>query len=59
MNHCHDCRYCGMDMDMDPYCVNPKVLEKHVYGLSLGSTKIASFCLSPELPLFEPRSVVK
>lgn len=33
-----DCKTCGnrcMDMDMDPYCAAPKVLEAHRWGLNL------------------------
>lgn len=53
--HCRDCKFCGMDMDMDPYCVHPRVLEEHPYGLVLHNIEIASFCPAPEHPLFEAR----
>lgn len=29
---CRDCKYCGMDMDMDPFCVHPSVLKTNQYG---------------------------
>ena len=45
---CSTCKYCvGMDMDMDPYCLHPKVIEKYKYGLSLNSA-IQHFC-TPKL----------
>lgn len=25
---CMNCNYCGMDMDMEPFCVNKEVLAK-------------------------------
>lgn len=53
--HCRDCRSCGMDMDLDPYCAHQKVLEEHPYGLVLHSPKISTFCPGPEKPLFEAR----
>jgi len=56
--HCRNCDHCGMDMDMDPYCVNLKVIEsfeKHPYGLSLGSQTVMTNCPTPEHPHFEPR----
>lgn len=34
---CRTCRYCGMDMDMEPYCVHPKVLERAPHGQTLSS----------------------
>lgn len=34
---CHACRYCGMDMDMEPYCVHPEVLKRAKYGQILSS----------------------
>ena len=27
------CDFCGMDMDMDPYCVHKKILKNKPYGL--------------------------
>ena len=32
MPRCFDCKFCGMDMDMDPYCAHPKVIEHNPYG---------------------------
>jgi hypothetical protein len=52
---CRDCKFSGMDMDMDPYCVHKKVLAEHPYGLVLHSPKIVTFCSAPEHPLFEER----
>ena len=52
---CSGCKYCGMDMDMDPYCSHPNVLKKHPYGLVI-RTAITSFCLDGEkLSLWEKR----
>ena len=28
MESCYRCNNCGMDMDMDPFCVKPEVLAK-------------------------------
>src|SRR5262245_23451339 len=30
---CHTCKHRCMDMEMEPYCASPKVLEKHRWGL--------------------------
>ena len=27
MNECRNCSYCGMDMDMEPFCTNKKIEE--------------------------------
>lgn len=51
---CFNCDFCGMDMDMDPYCAHPKVLEKFPFGKALYNPN--EFCPSPELPLFKPRT---
>ncbi len=40
---CSGCDYCGMDMDMDPFCVHPTVKAKHPIGLNI-STAIRDFC---------------
>ena len=32
---CNTCIHRCMDMDLDPYCAAPAVLEKHPYGLVL------------------------
>lgn len=34
---CRDCKYCGMDMDMEPYCVHPEVLKRMPFGQILSS----------------------
>jgi hypothetical protein len=34
---CDQCKYCGMDMDMEPYCVHPQVLKRMPYGQILSS----------------------
>lgn len=36
-NKCDTCQYCGMDMDMDPYCSHPEVLKRMPYGQTLCS----------------------
>jgi hypothetical protein len=56
---CINCKHSGMDMDMDPYCAHPLVLEKYSYGLVLRSLKIVEYCRSPEHPLFVVREVKK
>ncbi len=50
---CSTCKYCGMDMDMSPYCVHPKVLEFHRYGVNL-TKAITDFC-GEELKLREAK----
>ena len=52
--HCYGCKWSGMDMDMDPYCAQPKVLETSPYGRVLHRGIVE--CPSPKLPLFEERS---
>ena len=52
---CRECRFSGMDMDMDPYCAHARVIAEHPYGLVLHSLRIATFCPGPEKPLFEER----
>lgn len=52
---CLNCRFSGMDMDMEPYCIQPRVLEKYPFGLALHSLAITQFCPAPEHPLFVPR----
>ena len=36
---CGGCNNCGMDMDMEPYCTAPEVVEKHPNGLAIGSAQ--------------------
>ncbi len=52
---CSTCKYCAMDMDMDPYCTHPKVLEFFRYGVNI-SKAINDFC-GEDLKLREPRLV--
>jgi predicted metal-binding protein len=40
---CSTCKYCSMDLDMDPFCTHPKVLEIHRYGVNLNKA-ISNFC---------------
>lgn len=55
---CRDCKYCGMDMDMEPYCVHPEVLKRAPYGQILSSiaapTVKGNEC-EPDLKLWEER----
>lgn len=50
---CSSCEFCGMDMEMDPYCAEPSVTEGHPYGLNLNSA-IKEFC-GPDLRLRKER----
>ena len=40
---CGHCHYCGMDMDMDPYCVHPTVVKDNPYGLNI-SKALKLYC---------------
>lgn len=40
---CSSCRYCCMDADMNPYCVEPSVAKKHPYGRNI-NLAIKEFC---------------
>lgn len=40
---CTGCDHCGMDMDLDPYCAAPAVLEKHPFGLNCNRA-LEKFC---------------
>jgi hypothetical protein len=40
---CSGCDHCGMDMDMEPYCVHPNVVKEHPHGLNI-SPALARFC---------------
>ncbi len=44
---CSGCDYCGMDMDMDPFCAHPTVTAKHRYGLNINYA-IKDFCEDTE-----------
>lgn len=54
---CNNCRYSGMDMDMEPYCVHPEVRKRMPYGQILSSlaapTQPGRECEG--LKLWEPR----
>ncbi len=52
-DRCSSCKYCGMDMDMSPFCWEPTVLEARPEGLNLNSA-IQDFC-GPELKLRVPQ----
>ena len=52
---CSSCKFCAMDMDLDPFCVHPKVLENHNWGLNI-NTAIENFC-GQTLKLREPAKV--
>lgn len=41
---CFKCDWSGMDMDMEPYCINPTVAKKHPYGLVVNQA-LEKFCL--------------
>ncbi len=52
---CSHCAYCGMDMDMDPYCAHPKVKKAHPYGLNI-NIATRDFCEKDgKLTLWETR----
>lgn len=40
---CSSCKFCSMDMDMDPFCVHEKVLKENPYGLGI-NLAIKEFC---------------
>ena len=50
---CSSCNFCGMDMDMDPYCVHPKVLKEHPHGYGINHA-IKETC-GTDLKLWEKR----
>lgn len=50
---CSSCKYCSMDMDMEPFCVEPTVVKNHQYGLKINYA-IQDFC-GPELKLRVPQ----
>jgi hypothetical protein len=51
---CFGCDHCGMDMDMDPYCVAPAVMAEHPYGL-VTRRALPTYCGDDERRLFTPR----
>ena len=66
---CFNCNYCGMDMDMDPYCVHPNVLRSNPFGSNtnvvLGvvtgdeGRNLPHFGACKDRILFSPREVQK
>lgn len=53
---CYECDHCGMDMDMDPYCVQPEVMgAKNRYGLYTKHARAYDGACGPEAKLWEPR----
>lgn len=52
--NCRDCKHCGMDMDLDPYCAHPKVLKRVPYGQVL-YLPVPECPLGKGHPLFEAR----
>lgn len=52
---CSGCAYCGMDMDLDPYCVHPTVTADHRYGLNI-NLAIQRYCGDGDkLKFWKPR----
>jgi hypothetical protein len=52
---CFNCDHCGMDMDMTPYCVHPKVAKDYRYGLNCNQA-LQMFCRKDQdLSLWEER----
>lgn len=53
---CRTCKHAGWDPDGN-YCAAPKVLEKHKFGLNIGSIPIGvkTFCEAPGFPLWEKK----
>lgn len=58
MASCIECKNCGMDMDMDPFCVKAEVLAKRTeitgktYPWGLDSNHASALCKGE---FFEPR----
>lgn len=50
---CRDCDYCGMDMDLEPYCVEPSVKKGNPIGLNVNRA-VTSYCTKDRL-LFKIR----
>lgn len=40
---CSTCKYCGMDMEMNPFCVHREVTKKYPYGLNINNA-IKDYC---------------
>lgn len=55
---CFECEHAGMDMDMDPYCVQSDVIgETHKYGLYTRHARASDGKCGPEAKFFEPRKL--
>lgn len=55
---CGKCRWCAMDMDMDPFCYNPTVRAQAGTTVGIGlNAAVRSYCgKNGKLSLFEPRN---
>jgi len=54
---CGKCRWCSMDMDMDPYCTNPEIKKAAGATVGIGLNAAVQTCTKDgKLSLFEPRS---
>jgi len=40
---CSTCKFCSMDMNMEPFCVHPIVLKDYKWGLYINSA-IKYYC---------------
>lgn len=54
---CGKCRWCAMDMEMDPYCTNPEVKKVVGATVGIGLNTALQTCVTVDgkLNLFEPR----
>ena len=50
-DHCNKCDSCGMDMDMEPYCVNKAVIAMRVAQPGAFKTYPCGLDVSRALPL--------
>lgn len=54
---CYECDHCGMDMDMDPYCVEPNVVGAgNIFGLVTRRARDTDGKCGPEAKFFTPRT---
>lgn len=54
---CGGCNHCGMDMDMEPFCMAPEVTKGHPTGLLIDHAQ-RLFCLKDgKLTLWVKREV--
>lgn len=51
---CGNCRYCSMDMDMEPFCKNPKNYGA-LWGLYINFARAPWSHCGPDGKLFEER----